>query len=97
MASHSSSDYEHGKMDITEQSNTFSAFITLSVWGALLVIYGVLTAVLHYGYDYKVLLAVFVSTIVCAIGGVLTKINVSFYITLGVLFFFGIIASLFGV
>lgn len=30
-------DYTHGEMDITEQSNTWSSFLKVSVWGGMIV------------------------------------------------------------
>ncbi|RZJ90931.1 MAG: aa3-type cytochrome c oxidase subunit IV [Brevundimonas sp.] len=47
-ADHDAAAYQHGKMEITEQAATYSAFMVLSKWGALAIACALLFLVLWF-------------------------------------------------
>ncbi len=80
------SNYQHGSMEITEQNNTFSSFISWSLWGGLLVGLGVFGLVLVFGSGFAWFTSVVLMSVLGAVLGFLLKMPVSWYVTLGGIF-----------
>lgn len=78
-----SSHYVHGKMDVKDQSATFSGFIKFSLWSGLLIAIGVFAAVLVFGANYTWLGAMVFGLVLGAIAGLLLKMGNAWLFTLG--------------
>ena len=93
-------DHVRGEMDISHQKSTFGGFIAVSVWSSLIIGLSVLYLTLVFGVGWDWLASLLGVTVVGVIAGLVLSMKMSWYVTVGGLFVFGLVcggvAQLFG-
>mgnify|MGYP000023532380 CR=1 FL=1 len=87
------SDYVRGEMDIADQKATFGGFIAVTIWGSLLTIVSVLYLTLVFAVGMDWLAGLIGTAIVGGVLGLARGMKTSWYVTLGGLFFFGLVCG----
>jgi sorbitol-specific phosphotransferase system component IIBC len=93
-------DYEHGTMNVSEQSRTFGSFIGMSIWAGGLTILTVLLLTLIFAAHVAWMVALIITTIVGILMGLVLGRGAGWYATViglaAISFFSAVIASLVG-
>ncbi|WP_421788304.1 aa3-type cytochrome c oxidase subunit IV [Hyphobacterium sp.] len=74
-------EYERGRMDVSEQSRTFSSFMGLSVWFGGLTVLSVLFLSLTFAAHAGWMVSLIVTTIVGILLGMALKLKANWYAT----------------
>ena len=86
-------DYQRGEMNISHQADTFSGFINVSIYSALLTAVPILYLAMVFGTDFGWFNSLIISTIVAVVGGVVLKRGALYWFCVGVLVVVALIAS----
>lgn len=86
-------DHARGEMDISQHKATFDGFIAVAVWGSLLTALSILYLTLVFAVGYDWLASLIGVTVVGVIAGLVMKMKMSWYVTVGGLFVFGLIGG----
>lgn len=93
-------DYEHGSMNVSEQSRTFASFIGMSIWAGGLTLLTVLLLTLIFAAHVGWMVSLIITTIVGLLMGLALGRGTGWYATVigfaAISFFSAVIASLIG-